>query len=629
MRIDILSNELNISKATIRNWLKLGVISQKDISENNIEKIKISILSISTEKLSKRANKTNSKRTFSPTEYFTDKSNITLIKNYLELLNSLEFNNIEEKIFISTILFLKQLSFFDAQNSFSEIFQFLEKKHEKYIYNELSDWRIKTTIKYNRNFEKLINFGLPENENDILGIIYQSLKKEGEKSNSGSYYTPQSLVQDIVNKQIKSNYKILDPACGTGQFLLNFTEKIKNPQLIFGFDIDKNAVRIARINLMLKYKHLNFRPNIFLRDFIFNNQQLTEFTDFDFIATNPPWGAKFSTSEKKNLQKINPIIKSGEIFSHFLFNSLNLLKKNGVMSFILPSSVLNVKIHKDIRQYLNKNSTILKIYEYGKIFDNVFTDVIRIDIKKSHPNKNKVEIFIKNKNYYIEQSEFSNNDNNIFYTKINEEELKIIKKIYNCKHFYLKNNAKFGLGIVTGNNKKLLLNKKTAISEPIYKGSDIDKFFLKKSTSYIEHKPSEYQQIAPEEIYRTNEKLIYKFISKNLIFAYDNSKSLTLNSANILIPKVKGYNIKIFVAFLNSKLYNFIFQKKYNSIKILRSHIENLPIPYLSDNQKTTIIKIVDKILKTKIISSDLDNYICDLFNLTDSEKNIVLNSYS
>ncbi|WP_334303208.1 TaqI-like C-terminal specificity domain-containing protein, partial [Coprococcus eutactus] len=44
-----------------------------------------------------------------------------------------------------------------------------------------------------------------------------------------------------------------------------------------------------------------------------------------------------------------------------------------------------------------------------------------------------------------------------------------------------------------------------------------------------------YQQAAPERIYRAPEKLIYRCINRQLVFAYDESRHLTLNSCNLVI----------------------------------------------------------------------------------------------
>lgn len=99
------------------------------------------------------------------------------------------------------------------------------------------------------------------------------------------------------------------------------------------------------------------------------------------------------------------------------------------------------------------------------------------------------------------------------------------------------------------------------------------------SENYINYTRENFQQVAPENIYRAKEKLVYKFISKKLIFAYDNKQRLFLNSANILIPKLENYTIKNVMTFLNSTLFQYIYTKKFNELKVLKGNLTELPFP--------------------------------------------------
>ena len=131
--------------------------------------------------------------------------------------------------------------------------------------------------------------------------------------------------------------------------------------------------------------------------------------------------------------------------------------------------------------------------------------------------------------------------------------------------------------------------------------------------------------MALTEKYRAKEKLIYRFISNNLVFAYDDKQRLTLNSANIVIPKIPNYPIKVIAALLNSSLYQFIFQKKFFSIKILRSHIEQMPLPLWSDEIFTEIIELVNVNIKDRNNFEKLDNYIMKKFDLSNEDKKYVI----
>lgn len=98
-----------------------------------------------------------------------------------------------------------------------------------------------------------------------------------------------------------------------------------------------------------------------------------------------------------------------------------------------------------------------------------------------------------------------------------------------------------------------------------------------------------FQQVAPDLVYRAKEKLVYKFVSKNLVFAYDNQQRLFLNSANILIPKVQNHSIKTVLAFLNSKLFQYVYHTKFNELKVLKSNLLQLPFPLLGKKIKQNL----------------------------------------
>jgi len=136
----------------------------------------------------------------------------------------------------------------------------------------------------------------------------------------------------------------------------------------------------------------------------------------------------------------------------------------------------------------------------------------------------------------------------------------------------------------------------------------------------------EFQQCAKEAFYTYKDKLIYKFISNKLVFAYDNMGVVTLNSANILIPKIEGVPVKIIGAILNSSISQFIFKKKINAIKVLRRDIETLPIPKLSEDQLKDLTELVEDFLKDIILFSKIDDYIFSVFSLSFDDKEHILN---
>ncbi len=550
-----MKEEVLISQASMRNWERLSV-NKKEFKT----------------RMTKRANKRFSLKTIIPVEYFIEPSNLEILTQILATKKD-----------IKTVIFSLGINYLKSN-----------KISNKYTEKILSE--------YGKNItpdKDLLKINLPKNETDFLGIVYQSLMTEGSKNQKGSYYTPTNITKDITEK-IQENARILDPCCGTGSFLLSAAKKIKNPKNIYGYDLDENACFIAKINLIVEFKNIEFMPQIYNKDFLLEDNLRQ---DFDVIATNPPWGAMTS----KDYQKLYPQINSRESFSYFILKSEKYLRQNGKAYFVLPESILNVKVHKDIREFILKNYHIIEIKNIGRAFSGVLSKVVVLTLSKQ---KSDTDILIKNneKEYKINQKYYLKNTNNIF-SIIDNFDVNLLKKIYSHPHQTLDNSSIWAIGIVTGNNKKYISKNKN-LGEKIYSGKNILKNKISDSENYINYTRENFQQVAPDNIYRAKEKLVYKFISKKLVFAYDNKQRLFLNSANILIPKLKNYTIKEVMTFLNSALFQYIYTKKFNELKVLKGNLMELPFPDFDRKSYPNLS----------------NNAIFKIFNLTDDEIKYIKN---
>lgn len=632
---------LGVSSATVRNWVRHSYLTpegkngkEMTFDRSQIKSLKEKLASGEIGRLNSRANKKHSINTFIPEEYADNVAVIDLAQKIIAIDGGNKFDP-KSVLFGVALMLLKNEGLINYKKPFS--FSHLTYKNEM-VKNELSWWFNATKNKFSAD-KHIFDFDVPKG-NDLLGLLYQSLTAEGDKACSGSYYTPRKVVNEIVDEYVKSASVVLDPCCGTGQFLLSAAEKISEPGSLWGFDIDEIAVRIARLNLLLKFPDKNFTPHVYVKNTLlefFSNDLFAkqEYPRFDVVITNPPWGAHFSQKELAQLQSLYPSIKSGESFSYFLNKGIEFLKEGGILSFILPEAILNVKSHRDIREILLSSVTIKKIKHLDRVFKNVFTPVVRIDILKG-PSKQEVEFQAERDDdlYTVKQSRLSKNPDYSFDVFTGGQDLALLKKFYDLQHKTLENNAEWALGVVTGNNQKYLLDKPIKNSEPILTGKEIKKFIHHQAKNYVVFEPDRFQQVAPEDKYRADEKLVYKFISKDLVFSYDDGKTLTLNSANILIPKLKDYPVKSILALLNSVPYQFIHQKKSGSIKILKGDLEKLPMPILSEKQHGKIGEFLEVLLdqnyndEERIATySELNNYIMDIFELSGVEKSYVLDS--
>ncbi len=263
--------------------------------------------------------------------------------------------------------------------------------------------------------------------------------------------------------------------------------------------------------------------------------------------------------------------------SLFLFASLRLLKDNGFLGFLVQEAFFNIANFEDVRkETLNYN--ILRIKDYNRAFTGLLTKAQAIILQKNRQTS-LVKCQDKNENQLLSKEIFKKNPKTIFNFWIKNEEAEVIDTFFSKNHKTLKNNAQWGLGIVTGNNKKYCIDFPKDGYVPVYKGSDITPNGLKEPSCYIPDNFSQYQQVAPLELYKAKGKLIYRFISSKLIFFYDNKQRFVLNSANLLIPSSDlGISPKQLVDLLNSKPMNWLFSKLFNTHKILRSDLETLPI---------------------------------------------------
>ncbi len=610
---------IGVSTATMRNWVKAGHITpaqKRPLSflNNDVNQLKNRLANGSLQKLIKRANKVHSTVSVLPSEYASNAisfENIETIKAFVDEKNL----NLNSVLLVATIKVLakkNEVTFHNIENVFSA--NSFQNWKRKFVKVEVENWLQElSNMKQSQNdYAKLYDLLVLSNA-DFLGLLYQSLNNEGSKSDKGSYYTPLKLIEDSLCEIKKnSNDTFLDPCCGTGNYLISAAKILQlRPEKIFGFDIDSLAVRIARINLLLAYQHIDFSPNVYCLDSL--NELATGddscktnvfLNSLDVIATNPPWGAS-----KNN---------STETFSLFLQKSLHLLKDGGQLSFVLPESILNVKTHSIIRHTLLTQGKILKIIKLGRQFTGVFTPVIRLYFVKTSKNTDNLVTIQNDKNvFHIEQKRFLTNSNYIFDIDVSADEAKLLQKIYAIPHNTLFQNAEWALGIVTGDNKKHLSDVKLQDFEPVFRGADIQKFSVSESKFFLNFEPKNFQQVAPERFFRMPEKLIYRFISKTLTFAYDDKQRLTLNSANILIPKIPNVSLKVALGYLNSSLFQYLFKKQFSTHKVLRGDLEKLPFPILSNSKHNKIEQMVKQVLNDGSKYGELDALIFSTFNLS------------
>lgn len=148
---------------------------------------------------------------------------------------------------------------------------------------------------------------------DALGAVYEVLaQRAGKDVKVGQFFTPENIVRFMARLvELEYNDMVLDPACGTGRFLihamLDMVEKVDKSSIrnkenekeqvrkhrCFGTDIDLRIVKIAKMNMWI---HGDGKSNIkdynglILQKYGFNGHDTYD-NAFDIVLTNPPLGA--------------------------------------------------------------------------------------------------------------------------------------------------------------------------------------------------------------------------------------------------------------------------------------------------------------------------------------------------
>lgn len=624
MSISETAEELNISTHTLKNWLKR---ENRKLNEFSFDQ--------ENHRLAKMANKKNSTEQILPKEMLAYKSNTKALTLLIQELHHLRLD-IPRTLFIFSLLFLRKKGYLrdrveitdrsDYPDFFGSSFPLehvvLEQAVDEYyrILSPLPGKRERPAI---LNNPSLLTRGLLK-EPDLPGLVYQALRLEGNKIRQGAYYTPAKIIRQMLRcyKNLPEGEIFLDPCCGSGMFLCTFAELSGHPEDAYGMDSDPLAVYLSRINLYIRFPHISGLYHIKTSNTLSSGTWCLIAPSV--IATNPPWGAHYSLKEKKDLRKLYKPIRSGESFSLFISKSIDEMPRGGKASFLLPESILYVKAHEDIRRKILKDAPPLRIIFHGPLFQGVYTSVIQMEIEKGG-GQHKTEIRLNNSKGIALLKEkqslkrYRNNKFCSFNIHCSNRDREIIDKIYKGHAAFPDKNCQWILGIVTGNNKHFLRDSPENGACPVLSGKEIHPFYADAPRLFIRTDAGTWQQTRNREDYNPD-KIIYTFIGCSPSFMIDRKGLMTLNSANCLIPP-GDVNLEALTAWYNSDLFRFLWQKQFHSLKLLRNHLESLPVPQWNDLQKLTLLSLVKNGEKRQDIKPEIDRMVYDFFGISSKDR--------
>ncbi|WP_427339720.1 Eco57I restriction-modification methylase domain-containing protein [Caloranaerobacter sp. DY30410] len=500
----------------------------------------------------------------------------------------------------------------------------------------------------------------------VIPIAYEYIISRKEKKEKYSiYYTPEWLVNYMVDRVITQyikqrnnidNLKILEPACGSGMFLLYifdvfykwYKEKTNLSSLeivkrvveniLYGIDIDGKGIYLCKISLQIKvYKlireKIDLKFNLYNVDFLKSNY--IDNYKFSCVIGNPPYleNRRINKYYNKDYLKNNFLTAVGrfDIYSLFIEKAIKMLCDDGYLAFITPGNILSNNNFTPIRKIILDKTEIKEIVNLGSnIFDKVDMNMAIIFAKKSQNNLKRNKILCKNlkdsfnikkdifKNNYkiIDQAYYYNNLNYVFDIESSKETFELRQRIYSTNPYKINDLCEIVAGIATGNIRNKLLtydgNKKGA--RKVLTGRDIKPYYYNWSGLYvitdksiINKELGEYATFMREE-FVFNPKILIRQTADRFICAYDEQKYYILNTLYSLIVRKqyrKDVFIKFILALLNSKLYSFLYRslimeegKLFPQLKIF--HVQQSPFKLISLSKQEEYVLLIDNIISLK-----------------------------
>ena len=260
------------------------------------------------------------------------------------------------------------------------------------------DYKILSPDHLGSLFEGLLEFKLIKSAKQ-----YDLVNSNGERRSSGSYYTPEYIVDYIIGESLKSEIdgknpkeilelKVLDPAMGSGHFLLGVVKYLENTIIrmqnsdskikgaiqfedirkevlkncVYGVDINPLATQLAKFSLWIytsqKGDYLEpLSDQLICADTLIDEKiwkNLAGGSKFDVLVGNPPYISELrNNKELFEKYRLHPLTRSYyeskmDIFHFFIQRGLDLVKDKGYVGYIIPQYWLTrsntVLLHKKI-----------------------------------------------------------------------------------------------------------------------------------------------------------------------------------------------------------------------------------------------------------------------------------------
>jgi len=525
-------------------------------------------------------------------------------------------------------------------------------------------------------------------------------RKQKRKS-QGIYYTPSFVTKHIVRQTVGRHLeehgfypnppRVLDMACGSGSFLIEAFDCLDSylarqsghiygeqegvqdqmrrmqilTQCIYGVDKDRQAVEVARLNLLLRALHI--RDKLPLLTNIYHSDSLQEetwpyFTDsfkvggFDIIIGNPPY-VRFENLPKKdreyyaNSGLYKCAYQKFDIFVLFLEKALSLLNEGGRIGFIVPTAILSQTYSMPLRKLLLETCCIENIIDFSgyKVFQDATVETCIIVAKKesnsSITRNNRISVIPKGsysgegqlnekKAINILQHNIEDTPQLMFRLDIVDQVALLINRI-NTQSVKLGQIYYVSKGIVAysedGRKKADFLHRKSInINDvPYLEGKDVQRYLINFKELYLDYQPLIMARPTIPAMHESP-KILIRAIAKGLIGMYDENKyyvdqkliccvkyNFLKGQQKVKMPgdflsSLANFDDRFVLGLINSKLIGYYYNiVLFNGLSILPEDVRRLPIARLdlsNPTEKSAHDEIVQLVKEILALHKDMAN---------------------
>lgn len=513
-----------------------------------------------------------------------------------------------------------------------------------------------------KTVEHLQSININKTDLDSKGVAFERFMGDFFKGKMGQYFTPRNIVDFCVKMLfIKQNERVLDPACGSGGFLLHAMDLIRKKaeedyeeekeiysywhdfasKNLFGIEINEQIARVCKMNMII---HDDGHTNIISADSLDNIEKHTKINsqfkkeNFDIILTNPPFGAKVLINEKKYLKDYQLGLNNGKERAAqstevlFIERCSHYLKEGGRMAIVLPDGILTNATLQYVRDFIMNNFKINAIVSIPQTAFSHYGAGVKCSLlflTKSIKNKEDCDIFMAQAEYVgydatgreIEQNDLNEIFNN-YKNFIEKKNFKLNDKCFLIKFNSIKSNKRidafyYSLGNIFYKSKKFE-NKKLSDLVNIQKGETITSDTKEDGNIPV---------IAGGQIPAYyNNKSNYKgnVITISASGAYSgfvwwHDNPIWASDCNVLTEKSKEANIKYIYHILKFNQENiYKLQRGSAQPHVYASDLSEIPIPKPNIETQNKIIEIMKEanLLKEKLekeadkLLSSIDEYL-------------------